>query len=146
MRAVIQRVKNSWVLIDNREVARIGYGLTILLGVLKGDSAEDVERLAKKIVHLRIFPNEMGKFGRSLLDVKGEALVVSQFTLAAETRRGHRPDFTAAMQPPQARTLYNSFVERLAQFVPVQTGHFGALMEVGIINDGPVTIILDSRE
>ncbi len=146
MVALLQRVKESWVKIEGKEVARIGQGLNILLGVMKEDSKEDIEKLVKKIVKLRIFPNEAGKFDKSLLDVGGEALVVSQFTLAANVKHGNRPDFTQAMAPMEAKELYETFVQRLSQEVNVQTGKFGAMMEVSIINDGPVTIIIDSKK
>jgi len=117
-----------------------------LLGVMHDDSEADIPKLVKKIVNLRIFPNEAGRFDRSLLDIGGEALVVSQFTLAANVKRGNRPDFTQAMEPKRAEELYEAFVKELAKKVPVQTGQFGAMMEVGIINDGPVTIVVDSKK
>lgn len=145
MVALLQRVSESWVKVDNKEIARIGAGLNILLGVMEGDSQEDVEKLVKKIVKLRIFPNEAGKFDKSLMDVGAEVLVVSQFTLAANVKRGNRPDFSRAMEPQKAKALYEAFVNRLSQEVAVKTGEFGAMMEVGIINDGPVTIVIDSQ-
>ena len=145
MRAVIQRVKESWVDVDGERIAQIGAGLNILLGVVEGDT-EDAQKLAQKIAHLRIFADERGRFDRSLVDIGGEALVVSQFTLAASIRRGRRPDFTAAMEPAEAKRLYELFCDFLGELVPVQKGRFGAMMEVGIINDGPVTIIADSKE
>ncbi len=146
MIALLQRVKESWVVVEKREIARIGIGYNILLGVIEGDTHEDIQKLVKKVCNLRIFPNEAGKFDKNILQVGGEALVVSQFTLAANAKRGNRPDFTAAMAPQEARVLYNLFCEELAKFMPVQRGEFGAMMEVGIINDGPVTIILDSKK
>jgi len=112
---------------------------------MKEDSEEDVQKLLNKIVKLRIFPNEAGKMDRSIVDVGGEVLVVSQFTLAASLKRGTRPDFNGAMRPDEAERLYEVFNEKLAAFVPVQSGAFGEMMEVGIVNDGPVTIIADSR-
>ena len=146
MVALLQRVSASWVRIDGKEIARIGQGLSILLGVIQEDSEEDIAKLVKKIVNMRIFPNEAGKFDKSILQIGGEALVVSQFTLAANIKRGNRPDFSAAMPPAEAKRLYDKFVAALREHIPVQTGEFGAMMEVGIINDGPVTIIADSRE
>ncbi len=146
MVALLQRVRESWVRIEDKEVARIGRGLSILLGVVQGDSEEDIAKLVKKIVNMRIFPNEAGKFDKNILQVGGEALVVSQFTLAANIKRGNRPDFSAAMPPAEAKKLYEAFVAALREHIPVQTGKFGAMMEVGILNDGPVTIIADSRQ
>ena len=146
MVALLQRVHESWVKVDGQEIGRIGKGLNILLGVMHDDSEADIPKLVKKIVNLRIFPNEAGRFDRSLLDIGGEALVVSQFTLAANVKRGNRPDFTQAMEPKRAEELYEAFVKELAKKVPVQTGQFGAMMEVGIINDGPVTIVVDSKK
>ena len=122
----------------------IGAGLCVLLGVARGDTAADAERLAAKVANLRIFENEEGKFDRSLLDVSGAALVVSQFTLIADTDRGNRPSFSAAARPEQAQPLYERFCAGLRELgVPVETGVFGARMEVELVNDGPVTIILE---
>ncbi len=146
MIALLQRVRESWVRIDGIEVARIGRGLNILLGVMQGDTSEDIEKLVRKIINMRIFPNDAGKFDKNILQIDGEALVVSQFTLAANIKKGNRPDFTAAMPPTEAERLYEEFVAVLRRHIPVQTGRFGAMMEVGIINDGPVTIIADSRQ
>ncbi len=145
MTALIQRVTSSYVKVVDKEIASIGKGYNILLGVMKEDTEADVEKLVNKIVKLRIFPNEAGKMDRSIVDVVGEVLVVSQFTLAANLKRGTRPDFNGAMKPDEAKRLYEVFKERLSVFVPVQSGEFGAMMEVGIVNDGPVTIIADSR-
>ena len=145
MTALIQRVTSSYVKVDDKEIASIGKGYNVLLGVMKEDTEADVEKLVNKIVKLRIFPNEAGKMDRSIVDVGGEVLVVSQFTLAANLKRGTRPDFNGAMKPDEAKRLYEVFQERLSEFVPVQSGVFGAMMEVGIVNDGPVTIIADSR-
>lgn len=122
----------------------IGTGLLVLLGIAEGDSEADAERLAGKIARLRIFEGESGKFDRSLLDVGGAALVVSQFTLIADSRKGNRPDFSKAAQPEVAEPLYERFCEVLRKLgVPVQTGVFGARMAVELVNDGPVTIVLD---
>jgi len=144
MRALVQRVKASWVVVDGKEVGRIEKGLNILLGVRVGDTEEKVDKLVEKVVHLRIFEDEKGKFQYSLLDVKGSALVVSQFTLYANTQKGRRPSFEEAEKPERAKELYELFVKKLSQYVPVQTGIFGAHMEVFIINDGPVTILLEA--
>jgi len=146
MIALIQRVSRSSVDVGGTKIAGIGPGMTILLGVFRDDSEAEIERLMKKIPHLRIFADEAGRMNRSLIDIGGEALVVSQFTLAGDLRKGRRPSFDAAMPPLEAKRLYERFCERLAEYVPVQTGRFGAMMEVEILNDGPVTFILDSRE
>ena len=125
----------------------VGRGLAVLLGVARGDVAEDAERLARKTAELRIFSDAAGRFDLSLLDVGGEALVVSQFTLLADTRRGRRPDFTAAASPEEAETLVERYVSALEKMgVPVSTGRFGAHMLVEIHNDGPVTILLDTAD
>ena len=124
----------------------IGSGLCVLLGVAEGDSASDVERLAGKVARLRIFENDEGKFDRSVLDVHGGALVVSQFTLIADTAKGNRPSFTAAARPEQAERLYEGFCESLAGHgIDVARGRFGARMSVELANDGPVTIVLDAN-
>ncbi|MCF6206505.1 MAG: D-aminoacyl-tRNA deacylase [Sulfurovum sp.] len=146
MTALIQRVSSSYVKIETEEVAAIGKGYNILLGVMQDDTEVDIEKLVNKIVKLRIFPNEAGKMDKNIVDVGGEVLVVSQFTLAANLKRGTRPDFNRAMKPDEANRLYELFKEKLGVFVPVQSGVFGAMMEVGIVNDGPVTIIVDSRQ
>lgn len=146
MIALLQRVKSSWVTIDGQEVAKIGRGYTILLGVIEGDAKEDITKLIKKILNLRLFPNEKGKMDKNILQIGGQILVVSQFTLAANCKRGNRPDFSLAMPPLLAKELYEDFVAKLKEHIDVQTGVFGAMMEVGILNDGPVTIILDSRQ
>ena len=126
-------------------VGACGPGLVVLLGVAEGDAETDAERLARRIASLRIFGNEAGRFDRSLVDVAGGALVVSQFTLLANTSKGNRPSFTAAAEPGVAEPLYERFCEALvAQGVPVSRGVFGARMELGLVNDGPVTIVLDS--
>ena len=146
MRAVVQRVKQSSVKTNGEMVGRIGQGLLVLLGVAKGDRAEDADYLANKIINLRIFEDEDGKMNRSLLEIGGELLAVSQFTLLADCRKGRRPSFIAAAEPGKATELYEKFVERVRQKgVAVQTGRFRAMMEVALINDGPVTIIIESR-
>lgn len=145
MRAVVQRVKQSSVKTNGEIVGRIGRGLLVLLGVAKGDRAEDADYLANKILNLRIFEDEDGKMNRSLREIGGELLAVSQFTLIADCRKGRRPSFIAAAEPGKATELYEKFVERVRQTgVAVQTGRFRAMMEVALINDGPVTIIIES--
>jgi len=146
MIALLQRVSRSSVRVEGEEIARIGSGLNILLGVLKEDTEEAIEKLTGKIVALRIFPDERGRMNRSIEEVEGEALVISQFTLAGNLRKGRRPSFDNAMPPEEAKRLYELFIDRLAVSVPVQAGRFGAMMEVEILNDGPVTFILDSSE
>lgn len=146
MIALLQRVRRSSVTIDGETVGEIGVGYTILLGVVKGDSEEDIEKLIPKLINLRIFADEQGKMNKSILDVGGQALVVSQFTLAGSVKKGRRPSFENAMPPEDAKRLYEQFCQRLSQHVEVQTGRFGAMMEVEIINDGPVTFIVNSKE
>ena len=144
MRAVVQRVTRAAVRVDGEVVGSCGRGLLVLLGARHEDTSETAVRLAAKIARLRIFPDEAGRFDRSLLDVRGEALVVSQFTLLAHTGKGNRPSFTDAAKPEHAEPLVERFVEALrADGVLVGTGIFGARMEVELVNDGPVTIILD---
>lgn len=145
MRAVVQRVARARVLIDGEARSEIGAGLCVLLGVARGDDAASAERLAGRVARLRIFENEEGRFDRSLLDVGGAALVVSQFTLLADTAKGNRPSFTDAAPPEEAEPLYERFCEVLrALGIEVKTGVFGARMEVELVNDGPVMIILDT--
>ena len=144
MRAVVQRVSSARVVVEGEVVGEIGGGLCVLLGVARGDGEADVERLAGRIARLRIFENEEGRFDRSLLDVGGAALVVSQFTLIADTAKGNRPSFTEAAPPEQAEPLYEAFCAALRELgVDVATGRFGARMAVELVNDGPVTIVLD---
>lgn len=144
MRVVLQRVRQGRVSVDGQAVAQIEHGVIILLGVGPQDGHEQIGYLAEKIVHLRIFEDEQGKLNRSLLDVQGQAIVVSQFTLYADTRKGRRPSFTDAALPELAEPLVKAFAERLHQLgVPTQTGLFGAHMLVEIANDGPVTILLE---
>ena len=140
MRAVVQRVSNARVTPGRA----VGAGLCILLGVAEGDDEATADRLAGKVARLRIFEDEAGKFDRSLLDTGGAALVVSQFTLIADTAKGNRPSFTGAAPPERAQPLYERFAAALRQLgVPVETGVFGARMQVELVNDGPVTIVLD---
>jgi len=144
MRVVIQRVNHSSVKVDGEIIAEIGLGLVILLGVGPDDGDEQVDYLANKIANLRIFEDEAGKINRSVLDVAGQAIVVSQFTLYADTRKGRRPSFTKAAPPEIASPLVDQFAERLeAAGVPTQQGEFGAHMHVEIHNDGPVTIWME---
>jgi D-aminoacyl-tRNA deacylase len=133
------------VRVDGRAVGEIGAGLCVLLGVARGDTAETAGRLAAKLARLRIFADEEGRFDRSLLDLGGSALVVSQFTLLADTARGSRPSFAGAAPPEEAEPLYERFCAALRELgVPVETGVFGARMAVELVNDGPVTIILEA--
>jgi D-aminoacyl-tRNA deacylase len=144
MRAVCQRVARARVTVDASVAGEIDRGLVVLLGVARGDTAADAERLAGKIARLRIFEDADGKFANSLLDVAGAALVVSQFTLIADTRKGNRPSFTDAAPPEEAEPLYLLLCDRLeAAGVHVARGVFGARMAVELVNDGPVTIVLD---
>jgi D-aminoacyl-tRNA deacylase len=143
MRAVCQRVSEARVRVDGAVVGEIGAGLCILLGVARGDTAVEAERLASKIARLRVFPDAEGRFDRSLVDIGGAALVVSQFTLLADTARGNRPSFTEAAPPEEAEPLYKRFCASLrALGIPVEQGVFGAKMAVELVNDGPVTILL----
>jgi D-aminoacyl-tRNA deacylase len=143
LKAVVQRVREASVTVEDDVIAQIGTGLVVLLGVAIGDGIAEAERLAGKIARLRIFENEDGRFDRSLLDVSGEALVVSQFTLVADTRKGNRPSFGGAAEPALAEPLYESFCGALeAESVRVARGVFGARMVVALVNDGPVTILL----
>lgn len=147
MRAVLQRVREAWVRVEGEEVGRIGPGLLVLLGVGRHDGPQDVAYMAKKIPSLRIFEDTEGRFNRSLLDVGGELLVVSQFTLYGDCRKGRRPSFTEAADPQTAQRLYQEVIEALkADGLRVQSGRFQARMEVGLVNDGPVTLLLDSRK
>jgi len=147
MRAVIQRVKSAQVCVDGRVTGRIGEGLLVLLGVGKGDGEEDLSFLISKIPELRIFEDASGKFNLSLKEINGEILIVSQFTLYGDCRKGRRPSFTEAEEPAIAMNLYEQFVSKLRQQgIPVQTGEFQAKMEVHLINDGPVTLLLDSKQ
>ena len=147
MKALLQRVSRASVSIADEEVGRIGKGLVVFLGVAGGDTEKDAQYLAQKIAGLRIFSDEEGKFNLSALDIKGELLLVSQFTLLADTRKGRRPSFVGAALPAQAEQLFEYFVEQArATGLKVETGRFQQHMQVEIHNDGPVTIMLDSRE
>ena len=147
MIAVVQRVKHAHVLIDGEEVGSCEHGLMVLLGVANGDDEEDARLLSQKLVKLRIFSDENGKMNLSVRDIGGSLLVVSQFTLLADTSHGNRPSFIGAGEPMRANELYEYFVDLVrAEGIPTQTGRFGADMEVTIVNDGPVTLILDSAQ
>jgi D-tyrosyl-tRNA(Tyr) deacylase len=146
VRAVVQRVSRAEVRIDGAVVGSCGLGLLVLLGVATGDDREAAVRLAGKLARLRIFPGEDGRFDRSLVDVGGGALVVSQFTLLADTRRGNRPSFTGAAPPAEAAPLVTAFCAALRESgIAVAEGRFGAAMAVELVNDGPVTIVLDTE-
>lgn len=145
MRAVIQRVKQSSVRTNNQIIGQTGSGLLVLLGVAKGDNSEDADYLVNKIANLRIFEDDNGKMNHSLLDTGGEMMVVSQFTLLADCRKGRRPSFVNAAEPEVATELYEYFVSCARDLgITVATGRFGAMMEVALINEGPVTIIIES--
>lgn len=147
MRAVLQRVSESRVTVGGTVAGQIGSGMLVLLGVEQGDTAEDLRRLADKIIHLRIFEDAAGKMNRSLIDTGGAMLVVSQFTLLADCRKGRRPAFTAAEAPQAASAMYEAFADYVqGQGVHVERGVFAADMQVHLINEGPVTILLDSRQ
>jgi len=147
MRAVIQRVSEANVVIDGAVKGSIRLGLLALLAVEEADTAEDIEWLSGKIVRLRIFNDEQGVMNRSVQDVNGDILLVSQFTLFASTRKGNRPSYTRSAPPEIAVPLYEQFIARLTQDLgrPIQTGEFGADMRVSLTNDGPVTIVIDSK-
>ena len=146
MRAVIQRVKSSSVAVGDELIGEIGKGLLVLLGIAASDRIDDAKYLADKIVNLRIFEDGDHKLNRSLFDMGGEMLVVSQFTLLGDCKKGRRPSFVKAAPPDLANELYQQFVERVRQQgVTVQTGRFQSMMEVSLINDGPVTLIVDSK-
>jgi len=146
MIAVVQRVIKSSVEVDGKVIGEIRKGVNILLGVAEDDIEEDINKLVNKIVYLRMFEDEDKKMNYSLLDINGEALIISQFTLLANLKKGRRPSFEYAAKPDKAKALYEKFVEEFSKYVKVQTGIFGADMKVYILNDGPVTFILDSKQ
>jgi D-tyrosyl-tRNA(Tyr) deacylase len=147
MKAVIQRVKSAQVYVDGRLSGKIGNGLLVFVGVGKGDDENDVAYLVSKLPDLRIFEDTSGKFNLSLKELNGEMLIVSQFTLYGDCKKGRRPSFTEAEEPTAAKNLYERLINRLReQGIPVQTGEFQAKMEVHLVNDGPVTLLLDSRK
>ena len=146
MKAVVQRVKNADVKIDGAVVGSCDTGYMVLYCAVEGDAQQDIDLLARKLVNLRVFEDENGKMNKSILDVNGEILCISQFTLAADTKKGNRPSFINAMEPVTAENYYNEFCVALKSYgvKNVQTGEFGADMQVSLVNDGPVTIILDT--
>jgi D-tyrosyl-tRNA(Tyr) deacylase len=147
MRAVIQRVSNASVEVSNKIVGEIGAGFLVLLGVGRDDQREDADYLADKVTTLRIFADDEGKMNRSLMEIGGSMLIVSQFTLYGDVRRGRRPSYSDAAEPERANRLYEYFVERVRSLgVKVETGVFQAMMKVSLTNDGPVTILLDSQK
>lgn len=145
MKVVIQRVKHASVTIGNEKTADISAGMLILLGIKTTDTEKEIAQLTDKILNLRIFPDEKGKFDKSLPDTEGEALIVSQFTLYADCSKGRRPSFTEAASPQKAEDLYNKFVQKFRESgIKTKTGQFQAMMDISIVNDGPVTIILET--
>lgn len=145
MKVVIQRSLESSVKVKDKIVGKIKSGLTILVGFTEKDSKSDIDFMVKKIVNLRIFDDEKGIMNKSILEVKGSILSISQFTLYADTKKGNRPSYIKALNGQEASKLYNEFNQKLKEYVPVETGIFGAEMIVNIINNGPVTIIIDSK-
>jgi D-tyrosyl-tRNA(Tyr) deacylase len=147
MRVILQRVKEAKVEIEGQIYGQIGEGLVIFVGIEEEDSQEDIDWLTHKITHLRIFNDEEGKMNRSLLDINGNALIISQFTLHAKTKKGHRPSYIHAAKPEKSLPLYEKFIHSFNQKITqeVQTGKFGAMMDVSLINHGPVTIFIDSK-
>ncbi len=147
MKALIQRVKMAEVQIDGKIYSKTNKGLLIFLGIENGDTEKDIEYLVRKVPHLRIFEDSQEKMNLSTLDIKGEILVVSQFTLSADCRRGNRPSFDSAEEPAKAKDIYMRFIEGLGESgLKIETGDFGAYMQVHLINDGPVTIMIDSKK
>lgn len=146
MRVVVQRSKTSSVIINNEEVGKISFGLTVLVCFTEGDSSKDIDYLVKKVTNLRIFDDENGVMNKSILDVGGEILSISQFTLYADTTEGNRPFYGLALKGEEATKLYDEFNTKLANIVPTKTGVFGADMLLNIQNDGPITIIIDSKK
>lgn len=147
MRIVVQRVSRASVRVDGREISSIGSGLLVYLGIEKGDTGSDLRIMAEKVANLRVFEDDQGAMNRSLLDTGGEALVISQFTLLGDCRKGRRPSFTGAMEPGEAEVMYEQFAGELKKrSVPTRTGRFRATMEVDSVNDGPVTILIDSKK
>ena len=147
MRAVIQRVKSASVTVEGRVVSEIREGLLVFLGVAQEDTLADIDYMTNKIANLRIFEDDQGRMNLSILDMGGEALVVSQFTLCGDCRKGRRPSFIAAARPEKADPLYQEFMDKISQLgVPVKAGIFQAMMDVELINDGPVTMLLDSNK
>lgn len=146
MRAVVQRVKSSSVVVNSEVVGSIAKGFNVLLGIEEGDTEDDMRYMADKILGLRVFEDEDEKMNLSIEDVEGEVLVISQFTLLGDARKGRRPSFIKAAQPDRANELYEAFCGLLSERIRVERGVFGAHMEVNIVNDGPVTLLLDSKK
>lgn len=147
MRAVVQRVKSSKVEVDGKTIGSIGKGINLLIGISKDDTREDIDYIVRKVLGMRIFEDDKGKMNYSLKDINGQLILISQFTLYGDCRRGKRPDFMKAQGGDLARSLYNELVEEFKKEVPdLQTGEFGADMQVEIINDGPVTLLLESKK
>lgn len=145
MRVVVQRSRKSNVFVDDKNVGEIDFGLVLLVGFTDGDDANDIDYIIKKIVNMRIFDDEKGIMNKSILDVSGSILSISQFTLFADTKKGNRPSYSKALNGMEAIKLYEEFNSKLKEYVPVETGVFGAEMMVNITNDGPITIIIDSK-
>ncbi len=148
MKAVVQRVKQASVRVDRQTIGQINRGLLVLLGIGQGDSEADADWMISKLLNLRIFPDEADKMNRSVTDIAGGLLIVSQFTLYGDARKGTRPSFSTAMPPVEAEQFYRRFMDKLhaATTLPVAEGRFAAMMDVELVNDGPVTIVLDSRQ
>lgn len=144
MIAVIQRVSRARVTVEGKTVGEIGEGLVVLLGVAQDDTDQDAEYVVRKTVNLRVFPDDAGRMNRSVRDMEGEILLISQFTLLGNTRKGRRPNFTAAAHPAAAEAIYLQVRDAMSRQVPVATGIFGAKMDVELVNDGPVTLIVES--
>ena len=145
MRAVVQRVKKSCVTIDGEVLGKIDNGLLVLVGIEDSDAEADIEYMCDKIVNLRIFEDDNEKMNLSVRDVGGSVLIVSQFTLYGDARKGRRPNFSSAARPEKAVPVYEKLIEKISEYVSVQTGVFGAMMQVELVNDGPVTILLESK-
>lgn len=145
MRVLVQRSLESSVSVDYKVVGKISKGLVLLVGFHKDDTVQDIDYMIQKVLHLRIFNDEQGMMNRSILESNGEILSISQFTLYADTKKGNRPSYIEAMKSDQAKTLYNLWNQKLSELIPVETGVFGADMKVSITNDGPITIMLESR-
>lgn len=145
MKVVVQRVKSSSVTIDNKLYNSINKGLMVLVGFTEGDNTSDIDYIVKKIVNLRIFDDESGIMNKSIIDIKGSILSISQFTLYADTKKGNRPSYIKALKSEYSSKLYDEFNKKLSEYINIKTGVFGAEMEVSLINDGPITIIIDSK-
>lgn len=145
MKVVVQRVKSSSVTIDNKLYNSINKGLMVLVGFTEGDNTSDIDYIVKKIVNLRIFDDENGIMNKSIIDIKGSILSISQFTLYADTKKGNRPSYIKALKSEYSSKLYDEFNKKLSEYINIKTGVFGAEMEVSLINDGPITIIIDSK-